>query len=209
MEITGKADSEQHEMLIDLDQTPNLVFYAAPMFHRKEEFDEAFLRGVVRQRSFFVTPRQIGHFADDEAHYLSFDGQTYVVMSEPRIIEGYGAVELEAMLKKRLAQDLRPLRETIGEAIQGAEVARALSRKRVRTALQEEGDDSPLSAVAELPESPTPSEIFKRRQEQAIPPAPQSASKEDVEHEALRRLADIALRDFNAQLYIVQSKPEA
>lgn len=51
--ITAKNNSDQHEMLLELDDGYNLVFYAAPLFYRKEEFDDAFLNGLVRQRSFF------------------------------------------------------------------------------------------------------------------------------------------------------------
>jgi len=205
MEITGTDDSEQHRMLIDLDQAPNFVFYAAPMFHRKEEFDAAFLGGTVRHQSFFVPPRSIGHFSDGKAHHLSFDGSTYVVMSEPRTIEGYGASELEAMLKDRLVAEERPLRETIDEAIKKAVVARTRSRRRTQARERAEMRDQALTGPVTA-ETPSASELFRQRQEGAIPPVPESASKLDPEREALRQLAAIGLREFDAQLYIIQSK---
>lgn len=202
MEVAGKADSNQHEMLIELDQAPNFVFYAAPMFHRKDEFDAAFLGGVVRQRSFFVRPQTIGGFLDNEAHHLSFDGRNFVFMSEPRVIEGYGAAELEALLKERLTDDKRPLRQTIGEAIKEAEDAGMRSRERIKFRAEEKSDEVAPTATVSLG-SPPPSELFRQRQQRAIPPTPEPPSK-DPEHEALRRLADIGLREFNAQLYVVQ-----
>lgn len=130
-EITGKRDSRQHEMLIDLDQAPNRVFYAAPMFHQKDEFDAAFLSGTVRQRSFFVRPRSIGSFSDDRPHHLSFDGSRCIVMSEPKEIEALGAADLESMLAAQLAEDKRPLRAVAQEALNEAEAARDRSRDRI------------------------------------------------------------------------------
>ncbi|MDB5674309.1 MAG: hypothetical protein JWM65_1291 [Sphingomonas bacterium] len=205
MEITGKDDSEQHRMLIDLDLAPNLVFYAAPMFHRKEEFDAAFLGGTVRQQSFFVPPRAIGNFPDGKAHHVSFDGNNYVVMSEPRIIEGYGVSELEAMLKERLAADGRPLRETVDEAIEEAQSARTRSRRRIQVSESTEKEGDVLADQTDG-ETRSASELFRQRQERIIPPAPEPVVKADPDRDMLRRLADIGLREFNAQLYIVQSK---
>jgi len=207
MEITAKADSAQHEMLIDLDQPPNFVFYAAPMFHRKAEFDAAFLGGTVRQQSFFVRPRTIGFFADAGAHHLSFDGRTCVVMSEPKVVEGLGAAELEALLRKRLEQDKRSLRETLDEAVQKAEAARVRSRDRLRRREEEIGETeiTTISASDQL-ESTSAADDFRRRQADALPAARAPEVPDDPGEAALRRLADIGLREFNTQLYIVQAK---
>ena len=208
IEITAKADSEQHEMLIDLDQSPNLVFYAAPMFHHKAEFDTAFLGGVVRQQSFFVRPRTIGHFSDTGAHHLSFDGRHCVIMSEPKIIEGLGAVELESLLRERLNQDKRPLRVTVDEAVQEAEAARTRTRERLRRRDEQtrEGGDRSVIAAAEVPDAISAVDDFRRRQADAFSPARSTKVPEDPSAAALQRLADIGLREFNAQLYIVQAK---
>jgi hypothetical protein len=210
IEITAKADSDQHEMLIDLDQLPNLVFYAAPMFHQKGEFDSAFLGGTVRQQSFFVSPRTIGHFPDDGAHHLSFDGSHCVIMSKPKIIEGLGAMELEALLRERLADDQRPLRATVDEAVQEAQAARIRARERLRRRDEEAGKPVHRVAIATTgaPDVSSAADDFRRRQADAIPPAEAPKVPEDPGEAALQRLADIGLREFNAQLYIVQQKEE-
>lgn len=208
LEITAKADSAQHEMLIDLDQPPNLVFYAAPMFHKKAEFDAAFLSGSVRQQSFFVRPRTIGLFTDDGPHHLSFDGRSCVVMSEPKVIEGLGAAELEALLRERLQQDDRPLRATVGEAVQEAEAARARSRERLQRQ-EEEASGTDLRIAIQAGDQPSyisAAEDFRQRQAAALPAAQPPKVPDDPAEAALRRLADIGLREFNAQLYIVQAK---
>lgn len=202
--LTARRDSDQHDMLIELDQAPNFVFYAAPMFHQKEEFDRAFLDGEIRACSFFVSPAAIGGFADDGAHYLSFDGTTCVVMSEPKIVPSVGASELEALLLDRLQSDKRPLRAVVDAAIVGAEGARDRTRQVAR-ARGELGDFLPL--FVEAREGLTGVETFVRRQIAALPPVTTpSASKPEMEQ--LRRLADIGLREFNAQLYVVQRKAD-
>lgn len=198
--LTARRDSDQHDMLIELDQSPNVVFYAAPMFHQKEEFDEAFLDGEVRARSFFVSPAAIGPFPDDGAHHLSFDGTTCVVMSDPRIVPFVGASELELLLLERLQLDKRPLRTVVDAAIDGAEGARDRTRQIARA--RSELDYFSVS-FAEAREGPTGIETFVRRQMAALPPVTAPPAR-NPEMEQLRRLADIGLREFNAQLYVVQ-----
>ena len=105
LEITAKSDSDQHNMLLELDQPPNQVYYAAPMFILKPEFDNAFVAGLMRQRSFFIKPQDVGRFTDAKPHHVSFDTATCIVKSEPREIKGYGIAELEGLFRRS-----RPLR---------------------------------------------------------------------------------------------------
>jgi hypothetical protein len=163
--LTARRDSDQHDMLIELDQAPNVVFYSAPMFHLKEEFDEAFLDGEVRARSFFVRPAAIGAFSDDGAHYLSFDGTTCVVTSEPKIVPSIGASELAAFLLKRLDSDERPLRAIIDAAIDGAEGARERTRRLARARRDLDDFAVPLE---ETRAGLTGVEAFVRRQMAAL-----------------------------------------
>lgn len=200
--LTARRDSDQHDMLIELDQAPNVVFYAAPVFHQMEEFDEAFLNGEVRARSFFVSPATIGAFSDDGAHHLSFDGTTCVVMSEPKIVPSLGASELESLLVERLQSDKRPLRAVVDAAIVSAKGA----RERTRQIARARGEIDHFSApFVEAHEGPTEVEAFVRRQMAALPSVTTPPAS-DPEMEQLRRLADIGLREFNAQLYVVQRK---
>jgi hypothetical protein len=202
--LTARRDSHQQDMLIELDQAPNVVFYAAPMFHKKEEFDEAFLDGEVRARSFFVSPAAIGAFPDDGAHHLSFDGITCVVMSEPKIVPSLGASELESLLFERLQSDKRPLRAVLDAAIVSAEGARERTRQIARARSQLDYFSAPF---VEARDGPTGVEAFVRRQMAGLPPVTTPPAS-DPEMEQLRRLADIGLREFNAQLYIVQREAD-
>jgi len=207
-EITAKADSEQHQMLIDLDQAPNLVFYAAPMFHRKAEFDTAFVGGRVRQNSFYVRPRTIGSFTDNRPHYLSFDGSRCFVMSKLREVEAFGVSELESLLASHLREEKRPLRATIEIALSEAEAAQAKSRERVRRRERsiDYAESLAFDVVTETSSAISQVERFRQRQEGAIPPAIDAATSDGPERTALRALADIGLREFSAQLYVVQKK---
>lgn len=200
MALTARKDSDQHDMLIALDRSPNLVFYAAPLFHRKEEFDEAFLKGQVRARSFFVSPAKIGKFNDNDAHHISFDGKTCVVMSEPRIVTALGASELAGLLLERLVAEERPLSATITEAIVAAERAQELGHQPAQSS---DVDYKLLVQTVEAPGSQTGVDVFIGRQAEALPSSGISPPR-NPEMEPLRRLAGIGLREFNAQLYIVQ-----
>lgn len=203
--LTARRDSGQHDMLIELDQAPNVVFYAAPMFHQKEEFDEAFLDCEIRARSFFVSPAMIGAFVDDGVHHLSFDGTTCVVMSKPKVVPFHGARELESLLLERLQVEKRPLRAVVDAAIARAEGA----RDRMRQTLRARGDlDYFSAALIETRDSPNGVEAFVTRQLSALPPVAMPPAS-DPEMDPLRRLADIGLREFNAQLYVIQRKADA
>lgn len=202
--LTARRDSDQHDMLIELDQAPNVVFYAAPMFDQKKEFDEAFLHGEVRARSFFVSPAAIGAFLDDGAHHLSFDGISCVVMSVPKIVPSLGASELQSLLLDRLQSDKRPLRAVVDDAIVSAEGARERTRQIARARSQLDYFSVPFEDASS---GPTGVEAFVRRQTAALPPVTAPPAS-DPEMEQLRRLAEIGLREFNAQLYVVQREAD-
>lgn len=88
MHIRSARHSDQHAMLLDLENTGEQVFYAAPMFHKPEELNEAYLNRQVFQRSLLIKPSTIGSIRDLEEHYVAFnDAQNVLVCSKPREIE--------------------------------------------------------------------------------------------------------------------------
>jgi hypothetical protein len=225
--VTASADSDQHDMLIGWDVAPNEVFYAAPMFHTKPEFDDAYLSGEVRQRSFFVRPRSIGPFSDGRTHHVSFDGRNCYKMSEPEKIEAMGVAELERHFRARLKQQKQPLASRLPEILGRARAVRSEVRRR-------EADGDPMREIRErqrlgaepepdLPARPigtaagivpTPveevngTEEFVQRQRAGVPSVPAVTGAADDPSSQLAELADISIRDFNAQLYIVQEREE-
>lgn len=226
--VTASADSDQHDMLLGWDIAPNEVFYAAPMFHTKPEFDDAFLNGEVRQRSFFVRPRVIGRFGDGKTHHVSFDGKKCYRMSEPFEIEAMGVADLERHFRAKLGEEKQPLEKQLPDILGRA--------RNVRTAIRKREADEQAAREARQPERPTlatervprvdrihtivggsvPTEAqeitraeeFMRSQRAAIPPVPAPEAGADDPKGQLAELADISIRDFNAQLYIVQAREE-
>ena len=87
MYITKRNHSNQHQMLheLELNNDLNEVFYTAPLFHKPEELNDAYLNGNVSNRSLWINPSQIGLLPDDEQHYIVFDSpRNWYMCSEPK-----------------------------------------------------------------------------------------------------------------------------
>jgi hypothetical protein len=208
MKITSSKESMQHGMLVALDAHPNVVFYAAPLFHTVEELDDAFLSQTVRQRSFFMRPSQIGVFADEKAHFACFDGTASKVCSEPRDVPAYSAEQIDELLSKLLAEDERPFGEgPLDEALKEARNAEhryiALENElyQERKGITREGMVYlPSEDAAERFPGAPPLKFGAAR------PSRAPKESEDPRLQKLQELADIGLRQFNAQLFVVQEK---
>jgi hypothetical protein len=107
MQITERSRSAQHELLLDLDAAPNIVLYAAPLFHTVQELNDAYKKVIVSKRSFYISPGKIGRL-DAERHHIAFDDRRYLLCSEPRMIEGIRGEEFRQVLNHRLRSDDRP-----------------------------------------------------------------------------------------------------
>ncbi len=76
--------SDQHRILLQLEEDGNDVFYAAPLFHLPSELNDAYLNRAVRNRSRFFRPSIIGKLPDDERHHVAFKGASgFVFCSKP------------------------------------------------------------------------------------------------------------------------------
>ena len=106
MHLRSARSSPQHEMLLDLEQTGEDVYYSAPMFHQPEELNDAFLKGSVRAQSIWVRPSDIGPLPDDRDHHVSFEpGMRWMLFSEPVPIEDKRDFEdVETRLMDRLRE---------------------------------------------------------------------------------------------------------
>ncbi len=74
--ITDWGISDQHKLLLELDQGNTLVFYAAPRFHTLTEINSAWKDNSVASQSVFVAPRAIG-VLDHEPHTVAYDRHKY------------------------------------------------------------------------------------------------------------------------------------
>jgi len=88
MHIRSLRHSEQHRLLLDLENDGELVYYVAPMFHQPNELNDAYLAHEVLLRSMIIEPSAIGHLTINEEHYLAFNNnRDVIVCSKPRKIE--------------------------------------------------------------------------------------------------------------------------
>ena len=105
MYLHRRDQSDQHQLLLDLEAQGQLVAYAAPGFSEADELNEAYSLDLVAARSIFVRPSAIGPLADDERHWVAFQTTPPVAVrcSEPRpvdfvlpeaLFQPHGAVEL-------------------------------------------------------------------------------------------------------------------
>jgi hypothetical protein len=109
LKITERSRSAQHDMLLELDNGKNEVFYAAPRFHTVTELNAAYLAAAVSHRSFYIRPRDIGRL-DDDAHHVAFDETRYRLCSQPREVKGIRGDAFPAALRERRDADDRSLR---------------------------------------------------------------------------------------------------
>ncbi len=137
LKITERSRSDQHDMLLELDDGKNQVFYAAPLFHEVKELNEAYLSTEVSIRSFYIRPRDIGKL-DDDFHHVAFDGVRSYVFSEPREMTGIRGDAFRGVLRHRRDADSRPLRDgPLADAL--SRVERVLRRHRLSTVQQDHG----------------------------------------------------------------------
>ena len=102
MHIRPKRLSNQHEMLINLEEKGHEVHYSAPAFHTYQEFNDAYLFRQVKKRSLWMKPSDIGSLPDDKNHHVAFRlGSTPYVCSTPRPLETRGGFkELENSVER-------------------------------------------------------------------------------------------------------------
>jgi hypothetical protein len=85
MHLRSTAISNQHAALLALERAGNEVFYTAPAFHLREDFNEAYRLRQVWVRSFQIRPTQIGEL-DINEHHVAFKqpGAWHVLSEENR-----------------------------------------------------------------------------------------------------------------------------
>jgi hypothetical protein len=194
--ITDSGTSNQHTMLLALDEGKNNVFYAAPRFDSIAEINDAWVTREVAERSIFVRPKAIGEL-DDELHHVAFDAKRTFICSEPKEIEAITAAQLVDRLLACLKEDPRPLRDTVSGLLGSANDA--VERAQVRIRQRDAGKSDEIGGVPKaLVVDPQP----------MLRPSPRVAVREpeplSAPNRILRDLADKAYTTFDVQLVIVQ-----
>jgi hypothetical protein len=105
--IHARRHSDQHDLLVSLDDGTAEVYYAAPTIHEVADLNRAFFVGSVQQASIFFRPSDIGAFGDDDAHCMAFRPNMSYGMrfSEPKRVPVSGeGLSFSEALRGRLRQ---------------------------------------------------------------------------------------------------------
>ena len=73
-DITPLTVSQQHNLLWDLADSGEEVFYVSPLFWNTRQFNEAFQESQVAARSLWLPLGQLPCLTDDEPHHVTFTG---------------------------------------------------------------------------------------------------------------------------------------
>ncbi|HEU0184387.1 MAG TPA: hypothetical protein VFS27_03680 [Blastocatellia bacterium] len=96
-----KTQSNQHELLIELEKKGYAVFYATPKIHEAVNLNSAFFEHQVVASSLFVNPGDIGELPDNRSHRVVFGGRSddVYVCPKPQRLGGviHGATFVESV----------------------------------------------------------------------------------------------------------------
>lgn len=90
-----RTQSNQHQLLIELEKKGNAVYYATPKIHEAINLNSAFFDRQVANSSLFISPCEVGELLDNEAHRVVFSGRTTEVFLCPDQLRLDGAVHGE------------------------------------------------------------------------------------------------------------------
>src|SRR5262249_18799123 len=83
-----KTQSNQHQLLIELEKKGHAVFYATPKIHEAVNLNSAFFDRQVVASSLFINPGEIGELQDNRPHRVVFSGradEVYVCCRRRRV----------------------------------------------------------------------------------------------------------------------------
>ena len=73
-DITPLTISQQHNLLKDLADSGEEVFYVSPVFWKATQFNDAFRDNHVAARSMWLPLGQLPYLTDDEPHHVTYTG---------------------------------------------------------------------------------------------------------------------------------------
>lgn len=127
MHLRPLKHSDQHNLLLELENSGEAVFYIAPEFYLPAELNKFYLSRTVVNNSAAFSPIDIGTLPDDEEHYVVFEkGSTFGhrCSSEPEKIQRVDLRQGFNNLLKERGIEARPL---------GLDGLRQLSLKMLKT----------------------------------------------------------------------------
>ncbi|NQE61461.1 hypothetical protein [Caulobacter sp. RHG1] len=128
--ITDAAKSNQHKMLLELDNGEQDVFYVAPEFTSLAALNTHWRKGEVEDHSVLVRPQEIGALSNG-SHSVAFNPEGVWCFSKPKPLTAVSPGALRETLGMRLQIDGRPLRETVFKMAADLKDAERRGRKAI------------------------------------------------------------------------------
>ena len=167
MHLMSKSVSQQHELLIDLENKhPHSVYYATPELSSPHLFNAAYDSATVHKRSVLFSPREIGCLPDDESHVVAYsDGLTNAwFCSKPREIRAFRfkdvVDQLQMLFEKPRYRTLRDMARTtleevirlVPQPLQDSEndIRQRIRERRTTMVERPEVDEETISVVEDL-----------------------------------------------------------
>jgi hypothetical protein len=107
--------SDQHELMLQLENCGNLAFYIAPAFTTNFDFNQNYSARTVAVESTFFAPSEIGPLPDDDPHYVVFRnaGGGIQFCSEPRPIRALTVEQILSHPKLSTKPEIVASREAV------------------------------------------------------------------------------------------------
>jgi hypothetical protein len=115
MHVRPRRHSKQHQLLLDLEDTGQEVYYTAPRFYQYEELNEYYLEKTIAENTSLISPSEIGVLPDDKDHYVAIsedDSKRRFCSEEPRPMP---SVRSDVVLRERIVGRARERRQRIDE----------------------------------------------------------------------------------------------
>jgi hypothetical protein len=219
--------SQQHDLLLELDQGPSDVFYAAPYFHEQHEFDTAWTEREVTRKTAFIRPAEIGSLPDGK-HSIAFD-KAHIdrawVCSKPKEVPCVRSDTLLSDLTDKIKRHRTSVKE---DAVGWIDELQTRFRQgverhehRVKDFLRREALKAEQESIERLGSRARVPDIFSSQREIAFqqPPSadrgyitPRLVPPLEIERSSISDLSDIveaseiASRFFGLQLFVVQER---
>lgn len=103
--------SAQHNLLLELENKGNDVFYIAPAFHQTAELNTHYLAGNIVNESAAFRARDIGALPDDEEHYVVFNNRHLAYRCSDDPIQVEFRMMKDRLVEYKSLREPRPLNE--------------------------------------------------------------------------------------------------
>ncbi len=130
-----KTQSNQHQLLIELEKKGCAVFYATPKIHEAVNLNTAFFDRQVVASSLFVNPGEIGELPDNQSHRVVFSGKSddVYLCSKARRLDGviHGAAFDEAVRRIIFEREAQSLDDVFYNRLAGDMVSLISPNRRI------------------------------------------------------------------------------